>query len=165
MGGLVIYDAIIDTGVNMDWPPLIVGGLLALGGGIAILAYFKNWGAMTFDKTKGEWWIGAAKETAGSAGVGIAENTTSIVGFNGSHGLTKDIGAVQVLNEWVRSSRTRKDRDGNSRVIDDSHTSFELNLVFNDGSRKTLQDSRYSNLVKNNAAEIGKYLGVPVWSR
>ena len=165
VGGLFIYAAIIDTGVNMDWPALIVGGLLSLGGGIAILAFFKNWGAMIFDKTKGEWWIGAAKETVGSAGVGIAENTTSIVGFNGSHGLTKDIGAVQVLNEWVRSSRTRKDRHGNSRVIDDSHTSFELNLVFNDGSRKTLQDSRFSKLVKNNAAEIGKYLDVPVWYR
>ena len=145
-GATFIYDFIIKyTGVDLDWPALIVGGLLALGGGIAILAFFQNWGSVTFDKTKGEWWFGTYSK----------ENDTLST--------TKEIGAVQVLNEWVVSSRTISSNDGDRRTVDDSHTSFELNLVFNDGKRQTIQDSRYLNLVESNADEIGTHLDVPVW--
>ena len=145
VGGFFIYAAIIDTGVNMDWPALIVGGLVASMGGIAILAFFQNWGSVTFDKTKGEWWFGTYSK----------ENDTLST--------TKEIGAVQVLNEWVVSSKVIDSHDGNSKRVDDSHSSFELNLVFNDGKRQTIQDSRYLNLVESNADEIGIYLDVPVW--
>lgn len=155
VAGLFIYDAIIDTGIDIDWPPFVVGGLLVLAGLIGILAFFKNFGSITFDKTKGEWWYGEYSDiNESSESTKMAENTK---------GLTKDIGAIQVLNEWVRVSKPLEDSNGSRRSVDDSHTSYELNLVFNDGSRKTLQDSRYFNIVASNAHEISECLDIPVW--
>lgn len=157
-GGTFVYAGVTDKGVDIDWAPIIIGAIIVLAGLVAILAFFKNFGSITFDKGKGQWRQDECPE----------KNPPSELGENKDRddmlcGFTKDIGAVQVLNEWVRTTKTRTDRDGNSYTVDDSHSSYELNLVFSDGSRKTLQDSRHFNLVANNAQLLAEYLGVPVW--
>lgn len=100
----------------------------------------------------GDWWIRGHEDKVGENGV-----------IGGECGHTKDIGAVQVLDEWVRDIQTVSDGDNGSRRVDRSHTSFELNLIFNDGTRKTLQDGKNYSLVDRNANKIAKYLGIPVW--
>jgi len=137
----------IDALVYVDWKLAGFGGALTLFGFTGILAFVQNWGRVTFDKTKGVWWRGS-----------YSKNNDTI-------GTIKDIEAVQIVNEWVISTKEKKTSKGNYITVDDSHTSFELNLVLNDGSRKTLQDSRFIDLVEKNAAEIGKYLGVPIFRK
>lgn len=149
-GCIFAYGAMSDTGVEIDWAPLIVGGVLILIGLGIVIAFFKNFGSMTFDKTKGEWWEGDYSEK-------------NILSDDDNGGFTKDIGAIQILNEWVRRTRKISDRNGNKREVDDSHVSYELNLVFNDGSRKTLQDTRDFGVVVDNSSKIGRYLDIPVW--
>lgn len=91
-----------------------------------------------FDKSKGMFWKGRKAPERNLKG-------------NNAKNLS-DIHALQILRESVRSSSNQK-----------SYKSFELNLVFKDGSRMNVVDHGNAGKLREDAKSLSKFLGVPVW--
>lgn len=96
---------------------------------------------ITFDKASGFYYRG-----------NVYDQTASLP--LGKQGWLKDIHAVQILRKVTRSRAKHRG----------SFTSFELNLVFKDGARTNAMDQENEKLVFESALELGKFLGVPIWS-
>lgn len=62
---------------------------------------------------------------------------------------------LQILSEYVIS----RDSDGGSHRFH----SYELNLVLEDGSRANIVDHGNLKALRNDAAMVSEFLGVPVW--
>ena len=101
---------------------------------------------ITMDNKLGKYWIGAQNSN------------------NNKNGDIDKIGACQIHKKFITKKRDRANRQSNQRDNTYRYYSYELNLVFNDGTRYTLQDSRNYDLVVSNASKIGSYLDIPVWS-
>lgn len=67
-----------------------------------------------------------------------------------NHIQLKKIAALQIISEYVRTDKS-------------SYTSYELNFVFEDGSRYNVIDHAKYEAVREDAAIISEFLGVPYW--
>lgn len=61
-----------------------------------------------------------------------------------------DVHALQIISEFVRGNKS-------------SYTSYELNLVLENGSRLNVVDHGDIARIRKDAAELGVFLEVPVW--
>ncbi len=62
----------------------------------------------------------------------------------------KTIAALQVISEYVKTDKS-------------SYTSYELNFVFEDGSRYNVVDHAKYEAIREDAIVISEFLGVPYW--
>ncbi|WP_396596636.1 hypothetical protein [Dokdonia sp. R86516] len=62
------------------------------------------------------------------------------------------IKALQILPERVRGDKS-------------SYTSYEINLVFEDGARYNVVDHGHRKSIEEDAVALGDFLGVPVWNK
>ncbi|WP_405224590.1 hypothetical protein [Dokdonia sp. Asnod1-B02] len=62
------------------------------------------------------------------------------------------IKALQILPEKVRGDKR-------------SYTSYEINLVFEDGTRYNVVDHGHRKSIEQDAVALGDFLGVPVWNK
>lgn len=62
------------------------------------------------------------------------------------------IQALQIVSERVRSKNS-------------SYTSYEINFVFEDGSRYNIVDHGKRNIIETDAVTLSDFLGVPVWNK
>ncbi len=62
------------------------------------------------------------------------------------------IKALQILPEKVRGDKS-------------SYTSYEINLVFEDGARYNVVDHGHRKSIEEDAVALGDFLGVPVWNK
>jgi hypothetical protein len=67
----------------------------------------------------------------------------------------KQIAGIQIICEVVKSETS----EGNTTTF----PSFELNLVLRDASRKNVVDHGHLKTLREDAAKLGEFLGVPVW--
>lgn len=62
----------------------------------------------------------------------------------------KTVAALQIISEYVKTDKS-------------SYTSYELNFVFEDGSRYNVIDHAKYEAVREDAVVISEFLGVPFW--
>ena len=74
-----------------------------------------------------------------------------------------EIGAIQVLSEYVISYKKHTDSDGHTTTVKDNHIKYETNLVLRDGSRLTLIDTRELARAMDIAHALSKKLNVELW--
>ncbi|WP_269530798.1 hypothetical protein [Chitinimonas sp. BJYL2] len=114
---------------------LVVWGLGFAGGGWLILHTTTR---TTFDKQRGMYFMGKAPQAGGSR-------------VAGKQGLLMDIHALQCLSERITGNKGG------------SYRSYELNLVFHDGTRLNVMDHGAKMVVELAAEELSQFLNVPVW--
>jgi len=119
---------------------MIVWGGLFAGVGWFLLNSAKK---MTFDKSQGVYFTGDNYQTSANLPRKV-------------QGALNDIYAIQLGSERVHSSSSSS--GGSS-----TYTSYELNIVFNDGDRINVIDHGKSKAVDQSAKDLGGLLNVPIW--
>ncbi len=66
------------------------------------------------------------------------------------HAPLKEIHALQILSEYVSGDKS-------------SYYSYELNLILKDGTRKNVVDHGSLQAIREDAAMLADFLGVPLW--
>jgi hypothetical protein len=78
-----------------------------------------------------------------------------------------EIGAIQVLSEYVEATKTIQNRDSDGKIykrtVSDNHQKYETNLVTSDGSRLTLIDTREHSRAMDIAIALSEKLEVELW--
>nr|WP_159063795.1 hypothetical protein [Thaumasiovibrio occultus] len=97
---------------------------------------------ITFDKPQGIYFRGKKYDRMG-------DNDRN------KQGRLADIYALQILTEKVQTTN----RNGRSLV----YSSYELNLVFEDGARVNVMDHGNANALEASAEQLADFLDVPVW--
>ncbi|MBN2640788.1 MAG: hypothetical protein JXR78_03980 [Victivallales bacterium] len=120
--------------------PYIFGGIFTI---VGIFIFRMLISKHTFDLDAGYYWVG------GKSPDELLYATRDLKPEKAPVKL-KDIHAIQIVSEWCRSDKS-------------SYTSYELNLVLNDGSRRNVIDHGNVKKLREDAAELAEYLGVPVW--
>ena len=105
------------------------------GGAGLLMLYFGK--PFTIDKMRGVFYRG--KKYSGNP-----------TGKKKTQGMLSEIYAIQLLSEHVQSSKN-------------SYTSYELNLVFKDGSRMNVMDHGNARDIETAAKKLGDMLKVPIW--
>lgn len=95
---------------------------------------------VVFDRREGWFWKGRTSPSEDPS-VGTGKNGCSL----------SEIKALQLLPESVRS------KNG-------SYTSWELNLVLADGSRRNVVDHGSESAIRSDAAALATFLSVPLWT-
>lgn len=136
--------------------PLAIGLLSMSGGsisetGLILTAFglvfsgvgYALWRSITrpvvFDLELGRHWRGSDKEAYGLDSVALSE-----------------LHAIQLVSEWVVQSGQGQRRSSN-------FTSYELNLVLTDGSRRHVMDHGDLRSVRATAEQLSGLLEIPVW--
>lgn len=119
----------------------ILGCVLMLGA--AAFLWFVARRPIVLDRTSGFFWKGKRNPS---------QNDPSSIRVCAPLG--EAIG-LQILSEYVVS----RDSDGDSHRFH----SYELNLVLIDGSRANIVDHGNLKALRNDAAMVSEFLGVPVW--
>lgn len=125
----------------------ILFGIIFFLGGLAIMGsgyyFFIRQKKFTIDKRRGVYFVG--KEYRQGISVPLDEQ-----------GKVSEIHALQLLAETVSSTNP----DTKTRS---SYTSYEINLVFKNGSRLNIMDHRKLDHIEKSARILAAYLKVPVW--
>lgn len=113
--------------------------LIFIGVGIFIIKKFNS--TITFNKSSGYFHRSKKKEV------------TSLAVQEDAHNFKLDtIKALQILPERVRGDKS-------------SYTSYEINLVFEDGSRYNIVDHGHRKSIETDAVTLSDFLGVPAWNK
>ncbi|ANH60963.1 hypothetical protein [Dokdonia donghaensis] len=113
--------------------------LIFIGVGIFIIKKFNS--TITFNKSSGYFHRSKKKEI------------TSLTVQEDAHNFKLDtIKALQILPERVRGDKS-------------SYTSYEINLVFEDGSRYNIVDHGHRKSIETDAVTLSDFLGVPAWNK
>lgn len=141
---LPIYHHAVEDIVTSKSGP-IAESLIAIGiGGVLIWIGLKIWrmvaGSRTFDKGTGRF-INNGKEY----------HVASL----------DEVVAVQLIRERLKDS----DDDVGSSYQKTSFTSYEINLVLQNGKRVPVIDHSARNKIREDAETLSEFLGVPVWDR
>lgn len=116
--------------------PVLFGGVFAAVGGLGI--YFGT-APIVFDKHWGYFWKGRKSPQH-------VFDRTKLKHF----AELTDIHALQIVSEHIRGNKS-------------SYTSYELNLVLHDGRRINVVDHGNLRRLREDAAAVAAFLGVPVW--
>jgi len=116
--------------------PIFVGVLFACMGGFML---FRGTTPIVFDKGVGYYWRGRK----GPKDVIEVSSLKNCV-------LLEQIHAIQLVSEWVRGGKT-------------SYYSYELNLVLEDATRKTVIDHGNLLRLREDAKKLSDFLGKPIW--
>jgi hypothetical protein len=131
-----------------NYVPLIVLGSAPLGAifflGVAAFFWHMSRRPIVFDTSSGYFWKGSKNPAEQSDPESVA-----------SAARLEQVAGLQILSEYVES----RDSDGHTSQFH----SFELNLVLDDAARLNVVD--HGNLValRQDAAMLAEFLGVPVW--
>ncbi len=135
--GAVFFAGMPEVAFGALFPSL--GALVFGGAGVAMLVWARR--PRVLDADVGWFWIGSERER-------------DVARRRGAVKLSR-VRAVQLLGEEIESSSS----DGGS---DSSFTSWEINLVLDDGSRTCLVDQAGERAARQDAARIAGLLGVPL---
>ena len=92
-----------------------------------------------FDRSTERYWRGRKPPATRKGAKGAVE-----------HCLLQDIHAIQLLSEYCSGSES-------------SFTSYELNLVLKDATRLNVVDHGNLKTIREDGAQLAKYLNVPLW--
>ena len=119
----------------------ILGCVLMLGA--AVFLWFVARRPIVLDRTSGFFWKGKRNPSQNDPpSIRVCAPLGEAIG-------------LQILSEYVVS----RDSDGDSHRFH----SYELNLVLIDGSRANIVDHGNLKALRNDAAMVSEFLGVPVW--
>ena len=136
---LVGTTTIIKTGFKVEALIFVLIPLIFIGVGIFIIKKFNS--TITFNKSSGYFHRSKKNEV------------TSLAVQEGAHNFKLDtIKALQILPERVRGDKS-------------SYTSYEINLVFEDGSRYNIVDHGHRKSIETDAVTLSDFLGVPAWNK
>ena len=116
--------------------PLLVGGVFA-GVGVFLLRSLSR--PRVFDRNLGLYWSTRKPP----------ENLESVSRYK-EWVYLQEIHALQILREYVRGDKS-------------SYYSYELNLVMDDGQRLNVVDHGSLHKLREDADELSRFLGVPLW--
>lgn len=97
--------------------------------------------AIVFDKSAGLFYKGSKKNFSSLNAV----DDKNVFKLN-------DIRALQVISERIRSKNS-------------SYTSYEINIIFEDGNRYNIIDHGNRTSIETDAVRLSDFLGVPVWNK
>lgn len=123
-----------------DQPPLL--GIIAFGSvffAVGAGMYYYQSSPIVFDKLEGCYWKGRKKPDHNFG----TEHTKKLCRI-------RSIYAVQILKKFVSGNKS-------------SYHCYEINLVMKNGDRLNVVAHAGEKAMKNHAAELGRFLGVPVW--
>lgn len=136
---LVGTTTIIKTGFKVEALIFVLIPLIFIGVGIFIIKKFNT--TITFNKSSGYFHRSKKKEV------------TSLAVQEDAHNFKLDtIKALQILPERVRGDKS-------------SYTSYEINLVFEDGSRYNIVDHGHRKSIETDAVTLSDFLEVPAWNK
>ncbi|MEX0722797.1 MAG: hypothetical protein WD357_03070 [Gracilimonas sp.] len=135
----IVFITSNSEGVGLvSWESLgVIGfGLIFMGAGLFMGYRFMR--PIVFDKSVGFFWKGWKQpEMYGS------DNPKGAIRLS-------DIHAFQILSEYIKSDNS-------------SYHSYELNLILKDGNRHNVIDHGKLSALREDAKELSKFLGKPVW--
>jgi hypothetical protein len=138
MLGFVIYQEYqAGFAFETDFLFLVIGGIIFSAVGI-ILGYLGT-KPIVFDREYGFYWKGRKKPNR-DIEYSHPELFTPL----------NDIHALQILSEYVKGNKS-------------SYYSYELNLVFRDGSRENVVDHGNLDKIRNDARKVSQFINRPVW--
>lgn len=117
---------------------ILLWGLVFSAAGIYML---KTRRGFTFDKTKSVYYSGKEYRPEGAQD-------------REKQGKLDDVYAIQLISERVRSR---------SKSSSSSYSSYELNLVFEDGERVNVMDHGKREDIEADAKILANFLDVPIW--
>lgn len=136
---IIVFTAAIlindDSFWTLAWPLMLGGPLVTIG---ASAMYFGS-EPITFDKIAGYYWRGRTSPER-VLDKSSLKDYTSLAGIH----------ALQILSERVSRSKG-------------TYTSYELNLVLEDGTRVNVIDHYNLEKLRMEAAAIAEFLGKPLW--
>jgi hypothetical protein len=117
------------------WMPLLIGLVFAMVGGVML--YFGT-APIVFDRRQGCFWKGR-------------QDPARVFDKRGLKNFAQlpDIHALQIISEYCSGKN--------------SFYSYELNLVFKDGSRLNVVDHGNLPALREDAAKLAQFLGRPLW--
>ncbi|MBX2820371.1 MAG: hypothetical protein KTR29_11840 [Rhodothermaceae bacterium] len=127
--------------LRLDGSLLLLGMLLFMASifvGVGVYLMLKAINPFTIDLDLGTFYIGRSYNP-------LDDNS------DGSSGSVKDIHALQLIAEHIKSENS-------------SYTSYELNLVLKDGRRVNVMDHGRQSKIYEEAQTLSELLGVPIWS-
>ncbi len=135
MSTVFYYFDIIDT-EGVSFLPILIGFTFVVTG---IILYYIGTAPIVFEKRIGYFWRGR-KNPENSIKSSNLKNCTKL----------KNIYAIQIISEYVRTNKNAFD-------------SFELNLVLNDSSRINVIDHANLEQIRLDAKVLSEFLGKPIW--
>jgi len=138
MLGFVIYQE-YQSGfaLQTDFLFLVIGGIIFSAVGI-ILGYLGT-KPIVFDREYGFYWKGRKKPNR-DIEYSHPELFTPL----------NDIHALQILSEYIKGNKS-------------SYYSYELNLIFRDGSRANVVDHGNLDKIRADARKVSQFINRPVW--
>jgi len=134
---IVTYIMLKEDGLSFEILfPILFGGIFATAG-IAMLLFPRP---RIFDRRYGWFW----------AGNKTLAREQDFMKLKKSARLS-EIAAIQIIDEYVSSSKNG------------SYSSWEINLVSDDGQRLNVMDHGNKDSIVADAYKLGEFLGVPVW--
>lgn len=143
--GVFIIVATINEGLGKGNATLWVGPIIGLAFFLSGFFMMRSWlMPRVFDKDKRLYWKGWKAPF-----LGIDEDKNK----NKKYCDLKDIQAIQIIRERVRSHNRSGSR---------SYNSYELNIVLSDGSRINVVDHGNGARLRSDAKKLAEFLGVPL---
>ena len=130
---------IINQGYQLEAVLFTIFPLVFIGVGIFVLKKFNT--TTSFNKSTGYFYKGKKQQTTS---ITITEDANTFK--------LDTIKALQILPERVRGDKS-------------SYTSYEINLVFEDGSRYNVVDHGHRKSIEQDAVTLSDFLGVPAWNK
>ncbi len=130
---------IINQGFNIESLLFALFPLVFIGVGIFFIKKFNT--TTSFNKSTGYFYKGKKQQVK------------SLTVTEDAHTFKLDtIKALQILPERVRGDKS-------------SYTSYEINLIFEDGSRYNVVDHGHRKSIEQDAVVLSDFLGIPAWNK
>lgn len=126
------------------WLPYLVGGVFSM---VGVWLLISETVPKTFDKVSGFFFVGRKQPSRGVESGGNKNNVSALL---------SDIHAIQILPEYIHSSRSHRSRTS-------SYFSYELNLVLKDGKRVNVIDHGNRERIQKDGEKLASFLQVPCW--
>jgi hypothetical protein len=119
-----------------EWMLVLFGAIFATAG---ILMWYFMTAPVVFDKDRGYYCKGRKKPER-QIDPSLLKNYAPL----------REIHALQILSEYVKGDKS-------------SYYSYELNLILKDGTRRNVVDHGSLQAIREDAAMLADFMGVPLW--
>ena len=144
---LIVFFGLLSLGSYTDWYPADWGHIITIGAGVACTIvgacmYYFGTAPIVFDRRRGFFWKGR-KHPDHVFDKGTLKHFAKL----------EKVYALQIISELV----------GGQTKGHQSYTSYELNLVLEDGKRITVIDHGNKDRLRKDADTLAAFLDKPVW--
>lgn len=130
----------LDQGFDLMKLPFLIIPLFILGVGLFVFSKMNQ--VVVFNKQTGYFYKGKKKK----------RDLSPTHEENKNNFRLETIKALQIIPEYIKGSKT-------------SYHSYEINVIFEDGSRYNVIDHGHKSSIEKDAIILSNFLGVPLWNK